>query len=407
MRKSLVLGVAAIALVSVLATACGRSKQSAASSDGAGANAGDKQEIRFGALVPSTGPNAEWGKKNTIALKILEENVNKAGGINGRPVKIIVYDTNQKPDQAANLVRKLAQDDKVLAIAGPLTSGECEVAFPVANQMEISIMSQASSKPGVSKANRPWAFRNTMTEDKLATVTMPIWVKHFNPKKVAVIYDAKDATSSTLGKSVLPSAAKHAGLQVVNENDPITFQSGDTDVSPQVTKLKNLQVDGLLLGADFGPASNILREMNRQGVKIPVIGGTPLISSTILQAHGEIPIVAPATFYPQNPAEGTQKFVKEFLARATDIPEATREPNMYDATIVDNIGIFIEAFKQSGASGQPGDLKSDRVKIRDYVAKLKDYKGIAGSISMDPDGDGIKQAYLLLAQQGKWVEIKR
>ena len=84
---------------------------------------------------------------------------------------------------------------------------------------------------------------------------------------------------------------------MLNESDLISFNTGELDVSAQVTKLKALNPDGVVIGADYSQAITVLREMKRQGLMKPVIGGTPLISSAILKAAPEIPIVAPATFY--------------------------------------------------------------------------------------------------------------
>src|SRR5690242_2179490 len=131
------------------------------------------KEIRLGAIVPSSGPFAEWGKSNTITLKMLEDQINKAGGVDGAKLTIVIYDDAAKPAQSANLMRKLADDDKVLGVAGPLTSSAVEVAFPVANQAKLPAVSQASSKPGVAALNRPWGFRNTIDEGVLAKASVP------------------------------------------------------------------------------------------------------------------------------------------------------------------------------------------------------------------------------------------
>jgi branched-chain amino acid transport system substrate-binding protein len=80
------------------------------------------KEIVLGAIVPSSGPFAEWGRANTVTLQMLEKQVNDAGGINGAKLRIVILDDAAKPAQATNDLRKLAGDDKVLAIAGPLTS---------------------------------------------------------------------------------------------------------------------------------------------------------------------------------------------------------------------------------------------------------------------------------------------
>src|SRR6266487_3884113 len=145
------------------------------------------REVVLGAIVPSSGPFAEWGRTNTVTLQMLEKQVNDAGGVNGAKLRIIVVDDATRPAQATNALRKLAGDDKVLAIAGPLTSSAAEVTFPVANEMKVVATSQASSKPGVAKLNRPWAFRNTIDEGILGKTTVPFFKKTYDIKPVTVI----------------------------------------------------------------------------------------------------------------------------------------------------------------------------------------------------------------------------
>src|SRR5882724_6645327 len=178
------------------------------------------REIVLGAVVPSSGPFAEWGRANTTTLQMLEKQINGSGGINGAKLRISILDDATKPAQATNDLRKLAGDDKVLAVAGPLTSSAAEVTFPVANEMKVVATSQASSKPGVAKLNRPWAFRNTIDEGILGKTTVPYFKKTFDIKTVTVIYDAKDATAATVGTKIMPPLMKENGITIANENDP-------------------------------------------------------------------------------------------------------------------------------------------------------------------------------------------
>jgi branched-chain amino acid transport system substrate-binding protein len=362
------------------------------------------REIAIGAIVPSSGPFAEWGRTNTVTLKMLEQQVNKAGGINGAKLKIIILDDATKPAQAASSLRKLADDDKVLAIAGPLTSSAAEVTFPVANEMKVVAMSQASSKPGVAKANRPWAFRNTIDEGILAKSTVPYFKKTFDIKSVAIIFDAKDATAATVGTKIMPPLMKENGITIANENDPLSFNTGDLDVSAQVTKMKSLNPDGVVLSADYSQAVTVLREMKRQGLIKPVVGATQLISSAILKAAPELPIVAPATFFASMQGDRAPAFVAELqplLRKESGLP-AEIEPSMYDANIYETVSMYVDAAKNAGVTGKPEDIEADRVKIRDYLVKLRDFQGLGGPISFNDDGDAIKAFYVLQGQNGAW-----
>jgi branched-chain amino acid transport system substrate-binding protein len=361
-------------------------------------------EVVLGAIVPSSGPFAEWGRTNTATLQMLEKQVNDAGGIKGAKLHIVILDDGTKPAQATNDLRKLAGDDHVLAVAGPLTSSAAEVTFPVANEMKVVATSQASSKPGVAKLNRPWAFRNTIDEGVLGRTTVPYYKKAFNIKTVAIIFDAKDATAATVGSKIMPGLMKDNGIEIVNANDPLSFNTGDLDVSAQVTKIKSLNPDGVVVSADYSQAVTVIREMKRQGVIKPVVGSTQLISSAILKAAPEIPIVAPASFYASMSGDKAEKFVKELtplLHKISGLPPEI-EPSMYDANIYEIASIYIDAIKNAGVTGKPEDLESDRTKIRDYMTKLKGFAGLGGPISFNPDGDAIKAFYIVQGQNGTW-----
>lgn len=361
-------------------------------------------EIVLGAIVPSSGPFAEWGRTNTATLQMLEKQVNDAGGINGAKLRIVILDDATKPAQATNNLRKLAGDDHVLAVAGPLTSSAAEVTFPVANEMKVVATSQASSKPGVAKLNRPWAFRNTIDESVLGRTTVPYYKQAFKIKNVAIIFDAKDATAATVGSKIMPSLMKDTGIEVLNANDPLSFNTGDLDVSAQVTKIKALNPDGVVVSADYSQAVTVIREMKRQGVLKPVVGSTQLISSAILIAAPEIPIVAPATFYASMAGDKPQAFVKELtplLRKISGLPPEI-EPSMYDANIYEIGSIYIDAIKKAGVTGKPEDLEADRTRIRDYMTKLSDFPGLGGPIAFNQDGDAIKAFYIVQGQNGAW-----
>lgn len=362
------------------------------------------REIKLGAVVPSSGPFAEWGRSNAATLKMLEKQTNDAGGINGAKLKISILDDGAKPAQAASSLRKLAGDDKVLAVAGPLTSSAAEVTFPVANELKVVSTSQASSKPGVAKLNRPWAFRNTIDESVLAKTVVPFYKKAFNIKTVGVIFDAKDATAATVGKNIMPAVMKANEITVANENDLLSFNTGDLDVSAQITKLKALNPDGIVVSADYSQAITVLREMKRQGLIKPVIGATQLISSAILKAAPEIPVIAPATFYASMKGEAAEKFSATLtpLLRKESGLSKDIEPSMYDANIYEIVSMYIDAIKKTGVTGKPEDLEADRTKIRDYMAKLEGFKGLGGPIGFNDDGDAIKAFYVLQGQNGAW-----
>jgi ABC-type branched-chain amino acid transport systems, periplasmic component len=360
-----------------------------------------KEVVRIGAIVPSSGPFAEWGIGNTIALEMLEKQINDAGGLNGRLLDIVIEDDGADPAQSANLLRKLAGTDKVLAIAGPLTSSAAEVAFPIANGMKIVSMSQASSKPGVAANNRPWAFRNTIDEGVLAAHTFKYWKDTFGVGSAAIIYDAKDATATSGGTKTFPAMLKANDIKGLNSDKPISFSTGDVDVSAQVTALKALNPDGVVISADYSQAVTVLREMKKQNFIKPVIGSTQLISSAILKAAPEIPIIAPATYYVGAPEDNAKEFTKNMTQALKAAGHADIEPSMYDANIYEIASMFIQAFKDGNFAAD--DLEKNRAALRDYVENLKEFDGLVGPISFNKNGDALKQFFVLQGQNGAWA----
>lgn len=367
------------------------------------------QELRLGAIVPSSGPFAEWGRSNTTTLRMIEEQVNAAGGVGGARLRIVTYDDAARPAQAANLVRKLADDDKVLAIAGPLTSSACEVAFPVANQARIVCTSQASSKPGTAAANRPWAFRNTIDEAVLMRTALPWFKGAYNVASVAVIYDARDANAVSLGSRVMPEMLREHGIRLLNEGSPATFNTGDIDVSAQVTAIKGLNPTAVVVAADYSQAITVLREMRRQGFVRPVIGGTPLISSAILRAVPELPIVSTATFYAGQGGAAVERFSAALTPRlrATSGLPQTIEPSMYDAHMYEITGMYMDAVMRANITLKPEDLATDRDALRLHMTHLTGYEGLSGAVHFNPDGDAVKTFFVVVGQDGRWTEKQR
>ena len=103
-----------------------------------------------------SGINPDWGKKQVIGMEMALEKVNRRGGVNGAPVEAVVYDSGGDPKQALALYHKLGNEDKVLAVIGPVFSHECEAIFPVTNEVKLVVIATASATPPL-KSPEPWA----------------------------------------------------------------------------------------------------------------------------------------------------------------------------------------------------------------------------------------------------------
>lgn len=367
-----------------------------------------QQPIKIGVAFGLTGLWSDWCKRDLIAVEMAMEEINAAGGVNGMPLKPVIYDTASKPSEATRVVRKLATDDKVLAILGPFSSSECEVAFPVGNRIGIVMIAQASSKPGVAAANRPYAFRNKVDELRLAIPAIKKWKKHHNIKTVAIVHDAKDAVSRALGTMVLPGVCKKLGIKIVNEGKYVTYTTGDFDMRPQVTRLKGYEFDGIVFGGVYMDGVTFIKEARRQGVNQPMVGGNPLMHLLFPLRGGKAAegVYTSSEFYYWMPKPSVQRFTKEYVKRAKNKGFDPPQPLQFDVNVYDSIYMLAHVMKERGITNKPGDLARDRELIMKGLTDLKGFPGLASEISFNKKtGDATKIIYVVKAQGGEWVLV--
>lgn len=364
---------------------------------------------RIGLAVPVTGTGADAGKREAIGAHAAVNAINGAGGINGSEIELFFADTGSNPQDAVNAIRKLAGDDKVLAIVGPHYSGVAEATFPLGNRLGIVQIAVASSKPGVAAANRPFAFRNTLTEDKVAAAVVAKFKARYKPKNVAIITDIKDAVSRAIGTAVLPAALKKAGIKILNEGDPVTFQTGDAQFTAQVTKLKAMNPDAVALGALGPDALNIITEARRQGMAQPFFGTAPLMEGNIPEKGGTAVAgtVAGTIWDYTQTDQGSKQFIADYEAVAATLypGKFTKRPDYYAVNAYDAVFMIKGAIETNAIAAGGSDLADARSKIKDYMAALKDFDGVASS-GFNDVGDGVKNVHVFEIKGGHWAPME-
>ena len=243
-------------------------------------------EIKIGVLYTVDGVWGSYGEKSFRGIRAAAEDINAKGGVNGVKVRLVEYDNRANPNELPNIVRRLATVDNVLAIVGPNASGEAEIVFPIANQLKVPILGTSVAKGGIMNKNRPWAFRNVMPDDLNTAPVITAVVKEKNIRKVAVIMDIKDPISKFMGSAFWPSLLEKIGVEELTRKDPVTFQSGDPSVTAQVSKLKSMNPDAIVLAASPGDAAKIAIEVRRQGLKQQLLGAGGLFGDEFLKSGG-------------------------------------------------------------------------------------------------------------------------
>jgi branched-chain amino acid transport system substrate-binding protein len=358
------------------------------------------QELLLGYLPSSSGPWATYSRTNHIAAQIAVDEINAAGGINGKKIRIVSFDTAGKPDQAVVGVRKLAEDDKVLAIIGPFSSSEARVTFPAGERIGIVAMSMASSAPGLA-APYKYGFRNTSDEGYMfVRVIRALKDKNIPHATAAVAYATDDVISKVMGEKVLPGVMKMAGVDVKLS---VTFQTQAFDMAAQVSQLMQQPTDLVGVGAGPEAATRLAQEMRRQGHKGRIVAGSTIADPELPRLMGKAGdgTVIPTAFYAEL-NDRTRKFEAEFLKRVKAAGIGRSASAQFDAATYDIVLMYAEAIKNSNVTGDPAKLAAERTAIRDQLNKLKDFSALEGPISFGEDGDALKPVYIIEMQDGKW-----
>lgn len=357
-------------------------------------------EVVIGAEYPLSGFFAYYGKQQLIASNMAVEDINKAGGINGRKLRLQVYDTASKPEEAVNITRKLIEVDKVVAIVGPLLSSTARTAFPVANRAGVPIVASAASAPGIGADNRPWAFRNTILEEDTAIPPLLYYIQKHNIKTVSIIVDTKDAVSKSYGTITIPPLLQKHNIKVL---DNVTFQTGDVDFSAHVTRIKQNNPDGIVLAALHNEAAAIAREVRRQNMKQPFLGPGPLTGEQFIKLGGSAVegTIIGSGFWVDDPNPTIQAWVKRFK----DLDPQHDTPHQVAVFKYETLMITKYCMEKYGVTNKPENLKSDREKIRDCWANLNDFPVMSSRVSINKDGDGKRPVLILTVDKGKFVKL--
>jgi branched-chain amino acid transport system substrate-binding protein len=358
------------------------------------------QEMLLGYLPSLAGPFATLSRTNEIAAQIAVDEINASGGIGGKKIRIISFDTAGKPDQAVVGLRKLADDDKVLAVIGPFSSGECRVVFPAGERAGIVTMSMASSAP---KLAEPFTYglRNTSDEGYMFQKVMKtLQEKKYPAATASIAYATDDVISKTMGEIVLPNVMKQLGIEVKGS---VTFQTQAFDLATQVSQLKAQPTDLIGIGSGPEPAVRLAQELRRQGHAGRLVAGSTIGDSELARRMGNDGngTVIPSTFY-SGVSDKAKKFEDELVKRAKAAGIERSAASQFEAATYDIVQFYAHAMKEAKVSGDPGKLAAERTAIRDTLRAMQPYPALEGPISFGKNGDALKPVYIIEMQGGRW-----
>ncbi len=356
MKRSLI----AVSAFTLALTACG---------------AGD-QTIRIGYIGPLTGDAVSYGVDTLNGVRIAVDEVNSAGGVNGKKVELIAEDGHCNGADATSAAQKLVNVDKVVAIIGGECSSETLAAAPVVEAAKVVMISPISSSPDVTKAG-DYVFR-VYPSDALKGKVFSKYFEKNNEKKIAIISENTDFCQG-IRKSV--SADLPAGAKVVFDE---TVDPGTKDYRTLMTRLKAADFDVFIAnGQSDATVAEMAKQMRALGMKQQILGTDTADSATLGQiakdaVEGLKPLSVPAL---DESAGASADFAKMFRQRY-DEPKATM---FFAALSHDAARVLMQTIGQAGT----GEA------LKNALYQMKSYDGIAGTFHFDENGDvvGIPLAF--------------
>ncbi len=273
------------------------------------------QPIKIGALFSVTGPPSFLGEPERNAAQMVADGINKSGGIKGRSVQLITYDTGGDATKAVQLANKLIKDDKVVAIIGPSTTGETMAVMPVVEKAGVPLISCAAGRKITEPVNK-WVFK-TAQNDNLAVAKIYEYLQKKKLNRVALLTVSDGFGSS--GREQLKAQAATHGIQILYDE---TYGPKDTDMTAQLTKIKGIKADAVICwGTNPGPAV-VARNAKQLGLKLPLFMSHGVSSKKFIELAGD---AAEGIFLPSGKVivadvlpdadpqkKGLMSFVKEY-----------------------------------------------------------------------------------------------
>lgn len=333
-----------------------------------------QQTIKIGAMLAVTGPASFLGDPEAKTYKLFVDKLNQEGGVLGRKLELFLYDTGGDAKQAVSFTKRLIDNDKIDILLGGTTTGETMAVIPMVDEAEIPFISLGGGNP--VEPVKKWVFK-TPHSDRMALSKIFIDVQKRGLKSVAVIAGSGGFDQSCRGQA--KELAPKYGAAVVTDE---TYAPTDSDVTPQLTKIKNTAGVQAVISCGFGSVTSITaRNYKQLGMEsIPLyfnhgVGSQQFIDGAGGAAEGvRVPVAA--LVVAEQLADGDpQKPLA--LAYQKAYRDAYKEPiSTFGGHAYDSFVIAIEAIKRAGGP--------DHAKMRDEIEKTKGFNGIDGIFNMSP-----------------------
>jgi len=383
MKKKFALTLVSLASVALLA-ACGEVSTNGNSGSASGTEIGKTLKIGFN--FEETGAVASYGTAEQKGAQLAVDEINKAGGVDGKQIEVTDKDNKSELSEASTVSTNLVTQAKVNAIVGPATSGNTGAAITNAAKAAVPLVTPSGTQDDLTKGQE-YLFRATFIDSFQGKILSKYVTDNLKAKKVVLYYDNSSDYAKGMAKAF---QEEYKGEIVATE----TFASKDTDFQAALTKIKDKDFDALVVPGYYTEAGKIVNQARGMGIDKPIVGGDGFNSEEFISQA--TPAAATNVYYVSgystsgDMTDKAKKFLDAYRAKYNE------EPSMFSALAYDSVYMIAEAAKGAKTS----------VDIKDNLAKLKDFEGVTGSITMDKDHNPVKSALMLGLKDGKVATVE-
>ena len=375
---------------------------------GTGCAAYRNDELVIGEYGSLTGNDATFGLSTKAGVEIAldELTAKKEGKIGGLKVRVVVEDDRGMAEEAATVVQKLINQDRVMAVLGEVASSRSLAGGPICQQAGLPMISPSSTNPEVTKKG-DFIFRMCFLDDFQGWVMAKFVAEDLKLKKVAVLKDVKNDYSVGLA-NYFTEAFQSMGGTVILET---SYSAGDADFRAALTTIKARRPEAVIVPGYYTEAGQIARQARELGLTVPLIGGDGWESEKLIEIGGE---AMNGCYYSNHwaldaPDPRLQDFLKAYREKFKGDPDAIGGL-AYDAAsvLLGSMQKLAEqdpqTFRGLGSSQAGTPLrKAAEKKLRDLIATTTAYNGATGNITLDENRNASKPAVVIAIKDGKKV----
>jgi branched-chain amino acid transport system substrate-binding protein len=344
-----------------------------------------QQTVKIGAALSMTGPAAVYGATQKAGILAAVDEVNKSGALKGVKLEAVVEDDASTKEQGIAVFQRFINKDKVAAIIGPTLSNTATAADPLAQAAGVPVVAVSNTAPKGITDIGDFIWRVSLTEGQVIPGALKRLHAKLGFKTAGLLYGNDDAFTQA-GYNVMKAALDAQGIRIVGTQ---TFAKPDRDYNAQLTALKSLGAEVLLVSALAENAAGIVAQARQLGWNVPIMGGNGFNSPAFIKNAGPAAegVYVGTSWNKVSTDPANQAFLKLMQSKGID-------PDQFCAQAYTGVLVVAEAMKRTGKTGR-ADIKAGLAQVKDLATPL-------GKFSFLPNRDGSHEPSVQVVKNGKF-----